>query len=374
MLRFGIDVLLESNFLALHGQPVGLFTNLSAVNRDLVTSYDLFRQSPYVNLAALFTPEHGFSGTVPDGVTVSSGIDERTGIPIHSLYGNDFRPTVDQLKDVSVMVCDIQDIGSRYYTFLWSLTHLLEACGEYDVPVIILDRPNPLGRAMRGGGLSPDLASLVGRYDVPIQHGMTIGELASMINTRDNPTPASLTVVRCEGWDSNKSWEATDRLFVAPSPAMPHLSTVLQYPGACLIEGTTLSEGRGTSLPFEVVGAPDVDAWKLSDALNNLDLAGVRFRPHQFKPYISKYADQICNGVQVHITDPITFDALTVWLHILKEMRPYYTWRDQHFNRLIGDLETITMIDKGAPVAEITGRWDNYLRQFELDARPYLRY
>lgn len=373
-MRYGIDVLLDSNFLALHGQPVGLFTNLSAVNRDLVTSYDLFRHSPEINLVALYTPEHGFSGTIPDGVAVSSGVDERTGIPIHSLYGNDYRPTLEQLKGVDVMVCDIQDIGTRYYTFLWSLTHILEACGEYDVPVVILDRPNPLGRALRGGGLSPDLVSLVGRYDIPIQHGLTIGEAASYINTTFNPTPASLTIVRCEGWDPNKSWAATGRQFVLPSPAMPRLTTVMQYPGACLIEGTTLSEGRGTTLPFEVVGAPHLDAWEVAQSLNKLDLVGVRFRPHQFKPTTSKFEGEICNGVQVHITDPIGFDALTVWLNILIELRPHYKWRDQHFNRLIGDYETMTMIDNGASVQDITSRWDEYLRQFELEARPFLRY
>lgn len=375
MIRFGIDNLIDTNFAALSGQRVGLFTNLCAVDARLMTTYDIFRTSDAVNLAAIFSPEHGLAGMVADGVKVDSGVDPLTGLPLYSLYGETFRPTADMLAEIDVMVCDIQDIGVRYYTFLWTVTHIIEACGEYGVPVIVLDRPNPLGGdIVRGGGLDAKLASLVGRYDIPIQHGLTMGEATTMINALYNPHPAQITVIRCEGWERAQDWAQIGRPFVPPSPAMPHISTARHYPGSCLIEGTTLSEGRGTSLPFEVVGAPDVDSTATADALNALNLAGMRFRPYRFQPTASKHAGVACGGVQVHITDAARFDALAGWLAVLGVMRPHYEWKEAHFDRLIGDTETRAMIDAGEPVDAIIGRWAGFLDDFAHKRRDYLLY
>ncbi len=381
MLSFGVDRLVDDNFAPLKGERVGLFTNLSAVNRDLTTTYDLFHTAKGVNLTALFSPEHGFAGAVADGVSVQSSIDTQTGLPVYSLYGDTQRPTPDMLRDVDILVCDIQDIGIRYYTFLWTITHILEACGVYNVRVMLLDRPNPLGGlTVRGGGLHAELASLVGRYAIPIQHGMTLAEVATLINNTWNPHPAQITVVPCEGWMRDITWPQTGRAFVPPSPNMPHFSTVMQYAGACLVEGTTLSEGRGTALPFEIVGAPgvdgapSVDGAHIAQVLNALNLEGVRFRPHQFQPNASKHAGKLCGGVQVHITDPRTFDALNTWLHVLVVMRPYFDWLPAHFDRLIGDSETRHLIDAGEAVSVITARWHTFEDAFKTQREAHLRY
>ncbi|MFW5708852.1 MAG: exo-beta-N-acetylmuramidase NamZ domain-containing protein [Chloroflexota bacterium] len=384
-MRFGIDRLIDDDFAPLRDQRIGLFTNLSAVNRDLATTYDVFRQADRVNLTALFSPEHGLAGAVADGVAVASDVDPRTGLTVHSLYGTSYRPTHEMLTGLDVIVCDIQDIGVRYYTFLWTLTHILEACGEFNVPVMVLDRPNPLGGHIDGGSLDLSLASLVGRYPIPVQHGMTLGELALLINDTWNPAPALITVVTCDGWSRQQTWDEIGRTFVPPSPNMPRYVTALHYPGACLIEGTTLSEGRGTPLPFEVVGAPYIDAWALADAINALPLHGFRARPHQFTPTASKYSGQLCGGIHLHVVDTRTYRPLVTWLAILGLIRHMYpdqfAWLPvhqpdglQHFDRLIGSAETRTLIDRGEALTDLTVGWNDVRHAFVELRRPYLLY
>ncbi len=277
--RTGIEVLRRDEFKPLRGLRVGLLTNPSGVDSTLISTVAILRREPDVRLAALFAPEHGVFAAAPDAERIPSTVDARTGLTVHSLYGEHFRPTRAMLADLDVVVCDLQDIGARFYTYLWTISHVLQALGEYGVPVLILDRPNPLGDTVAGPLLRPDCASFVGRYPIPIRHGMTLGELATLINATWNPQPADLTVIPCDGWGRSMTWEQTGLPFVPPSPAMPHLSTARQYPGACLIEGTTLSEGRGTALPFEIVGAPGIDGDRLADHLNGLGWSGVRFRP-----------------------------------------------------------------------------------------------
>jgi uncharacterized protein YbbC (DUF1343 family) len=383
--RFGIDRLIDDDFAVLHGRRVGLFTNLNAVNRGYISTYDVLRSADQVNLTALFSPEHGLAGMVADGVAVASDVDSRTGLPVHSLYGETLRPTRAMLDGIDVMVCDIQDVGVRYYTFLWTLTYILEACGEHGVPVLVLDRPNPLGDRIDGGGLEPALSSLVGRYPTPVQHGLTIGEVAALSNAIWNSTPAEIDVIRCDGWERQQTWAQVGREWVPPSPGMPHFATALHYPGACLIEGTTLSEGRGTPLPFQVVGAPFIDGWRLAEAVNGLGLDGARARPLHFLPTASKHSGTWCGGIQVHLTDTALYRPLTVWLAIISTIRqlypdafgwlpPHQPGGTQHFDRLIGDKHTRTLIDRGAPVAEITAQWDVFQRDFAEQRRPYLLY
>ncbi len=385
MLRFGIDRLEDDGFAPLKGLRVGLFTNLSAVNRDLVTTVDVLRSAGAVNLVALFSPEHGLAGMIADGVHVDSGVDPRTGLPVHSLYGATYRPTPEMLDGVDILVCDIQDIGVRYYTFVWTLTHILEACGEIGVPVMILDRPNPLGGKIDGGTLDPALASLVGRFPVPVQHGLTIGELAKLVNAQWNPAPVDLSVIACDGWTRSTTWDRTGRAFVPPSPNMPKYVTAQHYPGSCLLEGTTLSEGRGTPLPFEVVGAPYIDPWALADAVNAQSLDGVRARPHQFTPTASKYSGQLCSGIHLHITDADAYRPLPVWLAILCEVRalypddfawlpPYREGGLQHFDRLIGDAQTRTVIERGDDIAPIIDGWLDVRAGFRELSAPYRIY
>lgn len=384
-MRFGIDRLIDDDFAPLQGKRIGLFSNLSAVNRDLLPTVEVLRLADAVNLVALYGPEHGFGGATGDGIEIATATDPRTSLPIYSLYGDTYRPTAAMLTDIDLLVCDIQDIGVRYYTFLWTLTHIIEACGEYVVPVLVLDRPNPLGGTIDGGRLEPELASLVGRYPIPVQHGMTIGELATLINDQWNPHKADVTVYRCDGWQRNQTWADIGRSFVSPSPNMPNFTAAQHYPGACLIEGTTLSEGRGTPLPFEVVGAPTIDSWTLAETLNSLNLDGVRFRPHQFQPTASKYAGELCNGVQAHITNANRYRPLTAWLTVIATIRhlypddfawlpPYRAGGIQHFDRLIGDTRTRQLIDLGESINAITADWGTFRAEFKALAATYLLY
>lgn len=379
-MKFGIDRLVDEEFALLQDQRVGLFTNLSAVDGELRSSYLVF--ADHVQLTALFGPEHGLAGVAADGVTVPSSVDTRTDVPVHSLYGDSFAPTADMLADIDIMVCDIQDIGVRYYTFLWTVTYILEACGAHHVPVMILDRPNPLGDRIDGGTLAPHLASLVGRFPIPIQHGMTLGELALMFNDLWNPTPAALSVVRCEDWLRDQRWPEIKRPFVPPSPNMPHFTTALHYPGACLVEGTTLSEGRGTALPFEVVGAPYIDGLALATSLDK-QLSGASARPVQFQPAASKYAGEVCGGIQVHITDLAQYRPLEAWLTILKTIHDMYPaafqWLPrhgnlQHFDRLIGDETTRQQIESGQSIEDVIADWPAFHEAFRRQREPFLLY
>ena len=285
MINAGIEVLVAQQFRLLKGKRVGLMTNPSAVNHDLISTYDILHQAPDVNLTALFGPEHGLVAAAPDAMAVANATDSRSGLPIYSLYGDTYRPTADMLRDVDVLVCDIQDIGVRFYTYIWTVSYILEACGEHGVEVVILDRPNLLGDTVAGPPLEAAFASFVGRFNIPIQHGMTLGELAQMINGEWNATPADVTLVACAGWQRRMQWDETGLPFVTSSPAIPHFQTTLHYPGACLIEGTQLSEGRGTALPFEIVGAPYIDAAALAEHLNAPAFPGVYFRPHANQRY-----------------------------------------------------------------------------------------
>ncbi len=387
----GLEILCEGEFAALAGKRVGLFTNPSAVDRSLRSTASLFKEAAAAGkfkLTALFAPEHGLDSSAPDGRKIESS--KEGDLPIHSLYGDTQRPTPDMLADLDVIVCDIQDIGVRYYTYTWTVSHILEAAGEHNVAVLILDRPNPLGGTqIEGPALDPALSSLVGRFSVPIRHGLTLGELAQMCNERWTPKPATLTVIACEGWARATQWETSSLTFVPPSPNMPHLETVYQYPGACLIEGTNLSEGRGTALPFEIVGAPYVTGAALADHLNKLDLPGVRFRPHSFVPTTSKWSGERCGGVQVHITDQNQWHALRVWLNVIQAVKKLYpdqfAWLPPgasgveagtvyHFDRLIGSSAARECIDQGGSLDDLIGSWEHFSHAFEVDRWSYLLY
>ncbi len=371
----GIEVLRANQFAQLQGKRVGLFTNLNAVDSNLVSTYDILRHALEVNLTAIFSPEHGLAAALADGQTISSSVDARTGLPIYSLYGATEHPTAEMLANVDVIVCDSQDIGVRYYTFTWTVSHILEAAGEHGVEVIILDRPNPLGGYPFGAQLDTRFASLVGRFPVPTQPGMTLGELAQLFNAQWNPTPAQLSVIACEGYKRGMTWEETGLTFVPPSPNMPRLLTARHYPGACLVEGTSLSEGRGTALPFEIVGAPGLDGYALAETLNAQSWAGVRFRPHVFQPNTSKYVGELCSGVQAHITDTKAYQALPVWLSVLAaifQQQPF-TWND-HFERLIGTDTVRYLIETNSALDNLFAEWKATCADFDTLRQPYLIY
>ncbi|MBL8132743.1 MAG: DUF1343 domain-containing protein [Anaerolineae bacterium] len=374
----GIDVLVQQNFAPLRGKRVGLFTNPSGVTRDLVQTLDLFRAAdvPF-RLAALFTPEHGLTASAADGDPVKSSVDPISGVPVYSLYGETFAPTSAMLNGIEMIVCDIQDIGIRYYTFAWTISHILEAAGLADVPVLILDRPNPIGGGVDGALLDRCFASLIGRAAIPVQHGLTLGELMRTYNTLWNESPAALSVIPCAHYQRAQTWEDAGLPFVPPSPAMPHLSTARQYPGACLLEGTNLSEGRGTALPFEIAGAPFIDSEALAAHLNALDLPGVRFRPHVFAPFSSKFAGEVCHGVQVHITGA-EFRPLRVWMQVIQAIRLLYPedflWKPGTFDRLYGNEDGRAWVESGAGIEDLLEKWEADAESWRAARQPFLLY
>lgn len=377
-IRVGLEVLRDSDFAVLRGKRVGLMTNPSAVDANLESAYRILTGADAVNVVALFGAEHGFIGAADAGEKVASDVDPRTGIPVFSLYGETYKPTPKMLQNIDVIVCDVQDVGVRFYTYTWTISHILEAAGAAGVEVVILDRPNPLGGlVVEGATLDPALASLVGRVPEPIQHGMTIGEHLRFINAKHNPTPANLTVIQCEGWRRSMQWDALGRVWVLPSPNMPHISTVRHYPGACLLEGTNLSEGRGTPLPFEIVGAPFIDGIALADTLNGQKWEGVQFRPTQFLPSASKFVGKSCGGVQAHITD-VSFKPIRVWLGVVLTIRALYPdqfeWIPKSFDRLIGAANYREMIEQGGALAELTADWERIQSDFLGERAPYLLY
>jgi uncharacterized protein YbbC (DUF1343 family) len=374
----GIDVLLNDPFQPLRGLRVGLLTHLAATDRHLHTTHERFAiGATGAQLSALFAPEHGMAGAEQDGVAIETQTDRLSGVPIYSLYGASTRPTPEMLAGLDALVCDLVDIGVRYYTFLWTLSHFIEAAGEAGLPVYILDRPNPQGGRVAGRGLDARFASLVGRYDIPILHGMSLGEMAHYLNAVHNPKPAEIQVIPCANWRRDLPYAQTGLTWVAPSPNMPTLGTALHYGGACWLEGTNLSEGRGTAQPFQIVGAPFMDAYKLAGHFNRQGWAGVAFRPHVFKPLASKYAAETCYGVQLHITDPRHYDPLSVWLGVIHALKRAYgeqiSWLP-HFDLLMGTDDVRLQLDAGARPEDILSEWEVNAQSFAHSRANFLLY
>lgn len=384
MFRTGLDRLLGEDLALLRGKRIGLITHPAAVTADLTPAVDALWAAG-IELAALFGMEHGLSGAVADGEAVAHARDARTGLPVYSLYGATREPTAAMLADLDALVFDVQDVGARFYTFISTLYYVLRAAGRHGKPVIVLDRPNPIGgAAIEGPLVVPGLESFVGIAPIPVRYGMTIGELARYFNVEFG-LGADLTVVPLQGWRRGMWFDETGRPWVPTSPAMPHLSTATVYPGTCLIEGTNLSEGRGTALPFEQIGAPWLDEHALAAALNRLDLPGVRFRPVEFMPSASKHAGELCRGVQVHVLDRRLFRPVATGLHLLVACRRQAadrfaflpsSWEGQppHFDLLIGDPQIRPAILAGVPVAELIAAWDGVAAAWAERRQSHLLY
>jgi uncharacterized protein YbbC (DUF1343 family) len=306
-------------------------------------------------------------------------------VPIYSLYGASRRPSAETLAGTDVLVYDIQDVGARFYTYIWTMSHVLEAASAHGVPMIVLDRPNPLGgEIVEGPPIEPGFASFVGRYLLPVRHGLTVGELASMFNAERGPG-AQLSVVTMTGWKRGMWYDETGLPWVPPSPAMPKLETAIVYPGTCLLEGTNVSEGRGTATPFESIGAPWVDGTVLADLLNERALPGVRFRPTWFQPTAGKHAGLTCQGVYVHVTDRRAWRPVRAGLHILAGLRERwpaaFAWRETswegrpaHLDLLIGNGWVRQWIDAGRHVDDIVGQWQEWLAQYAAGRAAYQLY
>jgi uncharacterized protein YbbC (DUF1343 family) len=374
----GIEVLLHDRLDLVHGKNVGLITNPTGVNRELVSDVDLLVHTPGVHLVALFGPEHGIRGAQQAGASVGSGRDPITGLPVYSLYGKTRQPTPAMLKGVDVLVFDIQAVGARFYTYLYTMADAMKAAAAARIPIIVLDRPNPIGgTAVQGPVLDRKFASFVGEYPIPLRYGMTIGELAEFFNNQFH-IGADLTVVKMRGWTRSMYYDDTPLQFVMPSPNMPTETTALVYPGMGLVEGTNVSEGRGTTRPFELAGAPWIDAERLSRVLNDKHLAGVRFRPVHFTPTFSKYEGKPCNGVEVHVMDRDAFNPVVVGLNVIATVHDLYprqfAFNASGFDRLVGNDWVRQDIEKGIPVSEMQRRWKADLSQFEKVRLKYLLY
>ncbi|MDM5309275.1 DUF1343 domain-containing protein [Peribacillus frigoritolerans] len=375
----GIEVLLKEEKNVLSGKKVGLITNPTGIDSKLTSIVDLLHDDPDINLTALFGPEHGVRGDAQAGASVEYYIDEKTGLPVYSLYGKTKKPTPEMLKDVEVLVFDIQDVGTRYYTYIYTMAYAMEAAKENDIPFIVLDRPNPQGgESVDGPVLEPEFSSFVGLYPIPLKHGMTVGELATLFN-KEFKIGADLKVIKMKGWKRDMDYDDTGLPFVLPSPNMPTVSTTFVYPATGLIEGTNVSEGRGTTKPFELIGAPYINSDELAGKLNALRLPGVKFRAASFTPTFSKHAGKLSHGVEIYITDREEFKAVPTGLHIIKTIQDLYPGDFEflaanNFNLLIGNGWIVSRIKAGSTVNEILKEYQVRQDAFKKVRKNYLLY
>lgn len=384
MVKTGLEVLLSSRINLLQSSRIGLVTQPAAVLPDLTHILEALGGAG-ARLSALFGPEHGFDASAADGAAVADRRDRRTGLPVYSLYGDYKEPTPAMLADVDILVFDMQDVGVRYYTFASTLYYLLRGAARDGKPLIVLDRPNPLnGRAFTGPGIEPGYESFVGIAPMPIRHGLTTGELARYFKTAFGLL-TDLIVVPMEGWRREMWFDDTGLPWVPLSPGMPQLSTALVYPGTCFLEGTNLSEGRGSSLPFETAGAPWIEGGRLADTLNSLALPGVRFRPTCFVPSASKHAGQLCSGVQIHVIDREIFEPVAAGLHLVSAcldqapgdfrfLESSWEGGKPHFDLLAGSARVREGLLARQPVCEIVQEWTAYCTAFEEVRRSVLLY
>jgi uncharacterized protein YbbC (DUF1343 family) len=390
LVRTGLDVLRLQGFAPLRGMRIGLVTHPAAVDVHLRHAADLLAEAPDVQLAALFGPEHGLLGEAQDLIGIAGGRDPHSGLRVHSLYGNSFaslQPTQEQLHSLDALVIDLQDVGSRYYTFQATMLLCLEAASRYRLRTVVLDRPNPLGGvAVEGPALRAGFESFVGIHPVATRHGLTLGELARLY-WKERGLTGELLVIPCEGWRHEMDFERTGLPWVLPSPNMPTVETAFVYPGQCLLEGTNLSEGRGTTRPFELCGAPWVDARALCRRLHDEGWPGVVFRPAYFRPTFHKFAGQTCGGLQLHVTDREAFQSVRTGLAVLAALRDHsgerFAWRTEPYefvadrpaiDLLFGSDRERLALEGGASPREIARAWEEEEAEFRQRRREFLMY
>ncbi len=372
-IKLGSDRLYEKKYFEwIKGKRVGLITNATGVDSQLRLTADRLRTETGIELVALFAPEHGLSGAAQAGDSVTSTAT------VYSLYGDTPGPTPEMLQNVDVLVFDIQDVGVRFYTYLSTLFESMKSAARDHKPFIVLDRPNPVtGRRTAGPILEPGYESFVGIFKMPIRYGMTVGELASLMNT-EAAIGCDLKVVPLKGWKRSRWYDETKLQWVLPSPNIPTVETAVVYPGLCLIEGTNLSEGRGTTKPFELVGAPWLDSVRLARSLNNLGLKGVYFRPQAFTPTFSKHKGEVCQGIQVHVLDRDEFEPLAAVLHlcalIMRQHPAEFQFLESHFDRLAGSCRVREELLRGDSADEIARGWAPDLKAFDTVRKKHLLY
>ncbi|ALO92846.1 hypothetical protein SHL15_1682 [Streptomyces hygroscopicus subsp. limoneus] len=379
-LRTGFERLEADGYSLLSGQKAGIVTNPTGVTRDTEHIVDVMHRDPRVRLTAVFGPEHGFRGTAQAGGSEGRYDDPATGLPVYDTYLKSGRPLADVFtaSGVDTVVFDIQDVGARFYTYIWTLYDCMEAAQLAGKRFVVLDRPNPVtGREARGPVLHKEFATFVGRQPVAQAHGMTVAELARLFNGEFLATPVPLETVRMSGWKRSGFYDASGLPWVPPSPNMPTPDTALVYSGTCMFEGTNLSEGRGTTRPFELLGAEGLDG-RWAAAANEAGLPGVRFREAYFTPTFSKFQGKTVGGVQIHVTDRAAYDPVRTGIALLVTARKAWSgfaWRsDNWIDKLTGSAQVRTMIDAGAGTDEVTGAWQEELAAFQRVRKGYLLY
>jgi uncharacterized protein YbbC (DUF1343 family) len=400
----GVEVFLEKHLQMVKGKKVGLVTNPTGVDRQLNTTIELFATSPDIHLVALYGPEHGVRGNAQAGEYVPFYLDEKYRLPVFSLYGQSLKPEPGMLRnideymrsfdtsdaskiaegaeiaDIDVLVFDIQDVGTRVYTYIATMAYAMQACAASGVDFIVLDRPNPInGLDMEGPILEyPEFSSFVGLYPIPLRHGMTVGELAKLFNAKFLEKKARLTVTPMEGWKREMWYDGTSLPWIIPSPNMPTLDTATVYPGQVFFEGTNVSEGRGTAKPFELFGAPWIDGYDLARRLNALGLSGVKFREAWFTPSFSKFSGEMCGGAQVHVSDRKAYQPLKTALHIIRTIREMcpaqFQFHENYFDKIMGTSKVREALERGEGVEAIVAEFAAGLSDFARLRQPYLLY
>jgi uncharacterized protein YbbC (DUF1343 family) len=383
----GLEKLLQGG-TSFRGARLGLVCNQASVDHNYQHAADLLHQHPELDLRALFGPQHGIRGDVQDNmIETEHGMDRKTGLPVHSLYSETREPTEAMLRDIDVVVFDMQDVGCRIYTFVYTLANCMRAAKKWGKRVVVCDRPNPIsGAVISGNVLEPEYASFVGQFPIPTRHGMTVAELARMFKDHFN-IRCELEVLSMEGWRREYWHDETDAPWVMPSPNMPTLNSATVFPGTVHFEGTQLSEGRGTTRPFELIGAPYIDPDAYAANLNALGFPGVFFRSCGFQPTFQKHAGVSCGGVQIHVKDRKSFEPVITGVALVKlayDMYPdQFRWKDppyeyvydqNPFDVISGTNKIREAIEQGSQLQEIEGSWKVGLAEFRTLREGYLMY
>ncbi len=402
--KLGVEVLFEKHPELVRGKRVGLITNPTGLDSGLNSIIETFRAHPEVKLSALYGPEHGVRGNAQAGEYVAFYFDEHFKLPVFSLYGQTHKPPADMMTNideymrtfdtkhegkqvergmmdsVDVMVFDLQDVGTRVYTYIATMANAMEAAANSDLPFIVLDRPNPInGNAMEGPILEyPAFSSFIGHYPIPLRHGMTTGELAQFINAKFLKEKAKLTVVPMENWTRDEWFDETSLPWTLPSPNLPTLDSATVYPGQVILEGSNLSEGRGTTKPFEFFGAPWIDGFVLAKKLNELNLPGVKFREVYFTPTFSKFKGTNCGGCQLYVTDREKYQSIATTLTILTEIKKLYGAKlelhKSYFDHVMGTASVREGLERGDAVDKIMAATQPGLKEFAKTREPFLLY
>lgn len=386
--KLGLEKILDDQSSLLKNLKVGLICNQATVDHKFEHAADLFFAHPDIQLAALFGPQHGIRGDLQDNmIETAHSVDKRTGLPVFSLYSETREPNEKMLEGLDALVFDLQDVGTRVYTFIYTMANAMRACAEFGRKMFVLDRPNPIGGVdIEGGLLEKGHESFVGQFPIPMRHGLTVGELALLLN-QEYKIGCHLTVVQMDGWQRNYFYDETDCPWVMPSPNMPTVDTSVVFPGTVFLEGTQVSEGRGTTRPFEIIGAPFIDENELAEALKSLELEGAIFRPTKFLPTFQKHQGETCGGVFIHVIDrkifqPVItgFAIVSLIYNLYKEdfkwkNPPYeYEFDRNPFDVIAGTMKTREFIEKNEDIKTVKQYWRENVKEFEKVRTEYFLY